>query len=278
MMPPREFWIDRLQVRLLPGKPYSVHGASDEHTLGIALERQSGVHAVGSDRRHDFDTWSGTLAYTPPGMGVFSESQRGGEYLVLTWAADNSCEINERPTLHGQANAMSIALSIRRALLQPCRDSLEVETLSLQMLDAGMKAIDGETSPRQNHDFGPVLDYIETKLSEAITLAELAAKMKLPVLTFLRGFSSTLGMTPHAYIVERRLQHARRLLLAENESIAQVAADCGFSHQSHFGKHFRRAFGMTPRDYRASESPRPTAHEWSCNSSADAKSPLSRRT
>jgi AraC-like DNA-binding protein len=277
-MPPRESNVDRLEVRLLSGSPYSVRGASDGHTLGIALERQSGVHAIGSDRRHDFDTWSGTLAYTPPGLEVFSESPRGGEYLVLTWVADKSPGTSERPTLRGQTSAMNIALSIRRALLQPYRDSLRVETLSLQMLDAGMKAIDGRTSPRQNRDFGPVLEYIESRLNDAITLAGLAAQVKLPVLTFLRGFSSALGMTPHAYIVERRLQHARRLLLSENESIAQIAAECGFSHQSHFGQHFRRAFGVTPRDYRASESSRPTAHEWSCNSSAEAKSPLSRRT
>jgi AraC family transcriptional regulator len=276
MMPPRESRIDRVQIRLLSGSPYSVRGASSEHTLGIALERQSGVHAIGSDRRHDFDTWTGTLAYTPPGLEIFSESPRGGEYLVLTWADDTPSEINARPTLRGQTTAMNIALSIRRGLLQPCHDALEVETLSLQMLAAGLNALDGATIPARDQDFGPVLEYIETKLSETITLAELAAQVKLPVLPFLRGFSAALGMTPHAYIVERRLQRARRQLLLENESIAGIAADCGFSHQSHFGKHFRRAFGMTPRDYRETGSRRPTAHEWSCNSSEDAKSPLAR--
>jgi AraC family transcriptional regulator len=275
-MPPRESRIDRVQVRLLSGSPYSVRGASSEHTLGIALERQSGVHAIGSDRRHDFDTWTGTLAYTPPGLEIFSESPRGGEYLVLTWADDKPADIHARPTLRGQTSAMNIALSIRRALLQPYRDALELETRSLQMLAAGLHALDGASAPPRDQDFGPVLEYIEARLSETITLAELAAQVTLPVLPFLRGFSAALGMTPHAYIVERRLQRARRLLLLENESIASIAADCGFSHQSHFGKHFRRAFGMAPRDYRETGSPRPTAHEWSCNSSDDAKSPLAR--
>ena len=53
------------EVQLLGRTPYSSHDPTRLHSLGIALERQQGVHAIASDRRVDFDTWPGTVACTP---------------------------------------------------------------------------------------------------------------------------------------------------------------------------------------------------------------------
>ncbi|MBS4046516.1 MAG: AraC family transcriptional regulator [Alphaproteobacteria bacterium] len=64
-----------------------------------------------------------------------------------------------------------------------------------------------------------------------------------------RAFSAAYGLSPHAYLVQRRLNQARRLL-SRGESPASVAAATGFADQSHLGRWFRRAFGMTPAAYR----------------------------
>ena len=69
-------------LELLPAEPYSGRDPRNVHSLGITLGRQRGVHAIGCDTRVDFDAWPGVLAYTPPGIDVFSESPAGGEYLL----------------------------------------------------------------------------------------------------------------------------------------------------------------------------------------------------
>lgn len=64
-----------------------------------------------------------------------------------------------------------------------------------------------------------------------------------------RSFKAAYGLAPHAYLVQRRLSHARRML-ARGVSPAAVAAATGFADQSHLGRWFRRAYGMTPAAYR----------------------------
>ncbi len=67
---------------------------------------------------------------------------------------------------------------------------------------------------------------------------------------YTRRFRKHHGVPPHAFGLQERLNEARGLLRA-GESIAAVAADTGFADQSHFGRCFRRAFGVTPGRYRA---------------------------
>jgi AraC-like DNA-binding protein/mannose-6-phosphate isomerase-like protein (cupin superfamily) len=67
---------------------------------------------------------------------------------------------------------------------------------------------------------------------------------------FSRMFARHHGMPPHAFWLMARLNHARELLRA-GEGIAEVAAEAGFTDQSHLGRWFRRAFGVTPGRYRS---------------------------
>jgi AraC-like DNA-binding protein len=65
-----------------------------------------------------------------------------------------------------------------------------------------------------------------------------------------RAFQRVYGLPPHAYLRQRRLHEARRLLAA-GEAPAAVAAAAGFTDQSHLTKRFKGAFGLTPACYRA---------------------------
>lgn len=80
-------------------------------------------------------------------------------------------------------------------------------------------------------------------------LEELALHAGTDRFRLTRAFSATYGLSPHAYLVQRRLNRARMLLSAGGQP-ADVAAATGFSDQSHLGRWFRRAFGMTPAAYR----------------------------
>ncbi|MFW1812960.1 helix-turn-helix transcriptional regulator, partial [Acinetobacter ursingii] len=67
----------------------------------------------------------------------------------------------------------------------------------------------------------------------------------------LRQFKKYVGLPPHAWLVQARLQKARQLL-KQGDQIAMVAQQCGFSDQSHFNRHFKKAMGVTPTQYVAS--------------------------
>jgi transcriptional regulator GlxA family with amidase domain len=56
--------------------------------------------------------------------------------------------------------------------------------------------------------------------------------------------------TPLAFIIGRRLEHARSLLAHSNLPLVEIALACGFSSQSHFGNSFKKAFDLTPAQYR----------------------------
>lgn len=82
------------------------------------------------------------------------------------------------------------------------------------------------------------------------TVGEAAQRAGMSREGFSRRFRRSHGMPPHAFWLLEKLNAARRLL-RKGEPIAAVAADTGFSDQSHLGRCFRRAFGVTPGRYRA---------------------------
>lgn len=90
------------------------------------------------------------------------------------------------------------------------------------------------------------LDYIDDNFSSEISLTDLAQVAQCDRWQLSRFFRSAFGTSPYRYSIHRRLDKASRLLLA-GSSIADSALDCGFSDQSHFGRHFKNAFGLSPK-------------------------------
>jgi len=95
-----------------------------------------------------------------------------------------------------------------------------------------------------------VEELIESRLDADLSLQELAAEVGYSRSHFLRAFHATTGVTPHRYVLNRRIDRARQLLGETNMSIAQVAYCCGFSSQAHLTLAFRKACGLTPGEYR----------------------------
>lgn len=247
-----------LTLRLLPRSPYSATDPADAPSIGVALERQRGVHAIGSDRRSAFDRWPGTLALTPAGTDVFSESPVGGEYLLARLigpdlhALPAGAQARTRVCLAGAKQAFALARALRRLLIAPPRDDALIAELAWRLVAcAAAPAAAIRTRSRDDRPrYARVLDRIENAFDQPLAVGELAAMTGQPALPFLRGFTAAIGMTPHAYLAEQRLQAARRLLADSPRPLIDIALACGFSHQSHFGDAFKRAFGLTPAHYR----------------------------
>jgi AraC-like DNA-binding protein len=95
-----------------------------------------------------------------------------------------------------------------------------------------------------------VEEYIDAHLDSALGIQELAASVGISVSHFSRSFLRSVGLTPHSYIMRRRLTRAQDLLARTDRSLAEVALTTGFSDQSHFCRRFREFIGLPPRSFR----------------------------
>jgi AraC family transcriptional regulator len=91
------------------------------------------------------------------------------------------------------------------------------------------------------------LAYIEDHLSEDISLSQLASLTSISASHFKALFRQSTGVPLHQYVIQRRLDRAKDLLMVGKLSIAEIALASGFSHQSHLARHLRRASGLSPR-------------------------------
>ncbi|MGE8485127.1 MAG: helix-turn-helix domain-containing protein [Pseudomonas sp.] len=240
-------------LQLLPCAAYSARDPAQSQTLGVTLERQQGVHAIDSDRRTDFDTLPGVLAYTPVGVEVFSESASGGEYLLMRldeqFASEQLPRVAHRVQSCGNRRALTIAREIRRQLLATQPDLLALEQYAVALV--GLAHSKADTTGPTPKAFARVMAQIAEQFQQPLTLEQLAATYGQNELRLLRDFTRAIGLTPHAYLIEVRLQAARRLIERSALPLASIALDVGFAHQSHMGSAFRKHLGMTPSQYRS---------------------------
>jgi len=91
-----------------------------------------------------------------------------------------------------------------------------------------------------------ISEYIDSHLGESISLEAMAEMAGLSVNHFARAFRQSTGLAPHAYLVQRRIEQAERLLSRTDLPLSQIALAVGFADHSHFARHFRRLTGATP--------------------------------
>ncbi len=102
--------------------------------------------------------------------------------------------------------------------------------------------------PRLNMDI--VDQYILQHITRKISVMQLAGLVYLGESQFHLLFKAQTGMTPHHYVLQKRLDLAKQLLTESSLSLAQVAQSCGFGSQSSFTQAFSRCYGMPPAKYR----------------------------
>jgi AraC family transcriptional regulator len=94
-------------------------------------------------------------------------------------------------------------------------------------------------------------DFMEAHLDRTLGLAEIGSACGLSATHFARRFKAATGVPPHQHLMQLRVERAKRLLQG-NMPIAEVALACGFTHQEHLTRVFRRSTGMTPASFRRS--------------------------
>lgn len=133
----------------------------------------------------------------------------------------------------------------------------ELRIVRQRAMDQLLEQLTGQLHWRQRYREDPRLplvahkarEYLHAHLHQDIGMDELALACGVDRFRLTRAFKSAFGLPPHAYLVQLRLARARHLL-ARGEQPADVATDLGFADQSHLGRWFVRAYGLTPAAYR----------------------------
>lgn len=129
----------------------------------------------------------------------------------------------------------------------PATASLRREEM-LFILLAALRPKDNAAGPAAPDAISLARSIIDDDPARSMTLAELAQAGGLSRFQLLRGFFRVTGFTPHAYLVQRRIDLARRLI-AGRMSLAEAALASGFADQSHMTRIFVRKYGVSPRLY-----------------------------
>lgn len=139
-------------------------------------------------------------------------------------------------------------------LLANGASTLEAEEKMLEMLTLLIRRYaDGRpTEARLGREDGAinlVRSYVEDQLDSDFRLDDLSNLVDMNRYRLIRAFKQATGQTPHAYVVNRRVERAK-ILMREGAALTEVALSCGFYDQSHLNRTFKKTVGVTPKVYR----------------------------
>lgn len=127
----------------------------------------------------------------------------------------------------------------------------QTETLSLfyRLFSDLCRSINAVNSSNRLMKGAEIMAFLDNHYGRELTLESLADGFAMSVSTFQRFFRENLGQPPMGYLRDLRLRKAALRLERGDDSLAEIAQECGFYDASHFGRLFKKYWGMTPGDY-----------------------------
>ncbi len=148
---------------------------------------------------------------------------------------------------HGVELATAFA---RRSVVAPHRDGGQAQFIDLPVPPA----------IENGADLAATRAWALERLDQPLDVATLARHAVVSPRTFARRFRAETGTTPHRWLLDQRILHARRLLEQSDASIEEVASSCGFGSAASLRAHFKRRTGTSPATYRRTfAAPEPSA-------------------
>ncbi|MFM7427664.1 MAG: helix-turn-helix domain-containing protein [Elainella sp.] len=170
-----------------------------------------------------------------PGAIRFRERRGGFDPVISQFAARFRSEI-QSGSYCGVLYGESLALAFSRYLL-------EQHSHSSQLISTER----GQLSPRQLQE---IIDLIHTDLPTELSLTDLAKHLNLSPFHFARLFKHSLGLSPHQYVLQNRIERAKKLIATTPKlSLTEIGLQVGFYDQTHFGKAFKRTVGLSPKQF-----------------------------
>jgi AraC-like DNA-binding protein len=158
--------------------------------------------------------------------------------ILLDWLGRALLEANRVGGSFGQTYADCISMAIVARLLASASD------VNTRERSRGSKLAQWRLKR--------VIDYVEARLDESVSLADVASSAGLTRMHFAAQFRAATGLRPHEYLLRRRIERAQEMLLGTAMSLVEVALSVGFQTQAHFTSVFKRYAGQPPRAWRES--------------------------
>ena len=151
-----------------------------------------------------------------------------------------------------------IGLALKAELETGCLSGrLYGESLAVALVAHLLSKYSAHVPDSHNHSAGlpayklrRVVEYINDNLTEDLTLAEIACVAGMNPHYFSRAFRQSTGTPPHRYVINCRVEKAKRLLADDELPLVEVGLTVGFQNQSHFTTLFHKLTGVTPKAYR----------------------------
>ena len=212
----------------------------------------SRIHQPGSSPRVLLEGDFGCLhLYVPVAFVTATAAEAGFEGLATLELIDPSLERD--PMIAGLGRTLLAEMS-RRDTIARLRFDVLTQDLMLHLLRRWSNA-GGATPFATKGGLAPwqarrVLDYLLAQLERDISLAELAAQVRLSPFHFARAFRQTMGAPPHRYLAGLRLDRARHLLETTDLAVTEVAAQVGYQTPQALARVFSRNLGLSPSNWR----------------------------
>ena len=228
--------------------------------------------AVGRPRMAEFVTEDGEVHLIEVHPGRVHLFPAGRPIAVRLFAPAENVLVTLSPGVlaeaGGDARRLRLVLAAEAPLVRELVLALEQAASGTERGRRHVRALTAALASQLIHDYalekvrpGPgirrlppplhtVTRFIEEHVEDTLTLGQLAGLARLSVFCFARRFRTAIGVPPHQYVLQRRVERAKELLRETDSAIAEVALRCGFGDQSAFTTAFRRLTRQTPTGYR----------------------------
>jgi AraC family transcriptional regulator len=265
---------NELLVALYESPPYHLKVAPmvmARLSINLASVPVSGAIASSHNRAYQGRRYS--LFYTPAGSDAYWSKARQSRHFniyfreaLIEELADGCVPASlsgDRPMLDTHVrliNPLIDALELSLGRHDPFADDTSLGLAHL--IVASLVRIRGRRAPTLNSAaLAQVRDYVAGHLGETIRVADLAAVANLSVARFALYFQASTGVSPHRFVLNRRVEAAMGLLRDSPLPMAEVAVACGFSSQQHMATVMRRLAGVAPSSIRGRQHCREGAKE-----------------
>jgi AraC family transcriptional regulator len=260
--PPGESGVSVFRTRFARDVDFSA--TTRQHLVFFQLSPHLWLECRMAGRKLEHETKTGALAICPAGIDCSATSNSDADllliavkpgHLALVAAEDSALEakLNERMSGY-DPELLATALFLAAESAKGYRNG----PLFWNEIADGFisRLVFGHTSTPDHLIRGSlgqqvlqrIKDYIVAHLAEPIEVAELAGLAGRSPFHFSRVFARSVGMTPYRYVVHLRLQAAIERLRQGHMGLAEIAADTGFSDQSHLSRWVRRVHGVAPSE------------------------------
>jgi transcriptional regulator GlxA family with amidase domain len=149
--------------------------------------------------------------------------------------------------------------SARQALVGDGKEARQLIAIAADILQAEVERREANdlaaATARLNRHLAPwqarrVIEFVEENLAGTIRIDDLAAVARIGARQLSRAFRRDFGEAPYAYVVRRRIERAKEMMVLSEEPLANIAAKCGLSDQPHLTRLFRRIVGESPARWR----------------------------